>query len=134
MRLTGGSKSGSRSAVLLPAVNLALMVLVFFQLHPPEEVSCGEGIQHSIFDRFIAGGYFFFYYSSEVARAWVYLNLPALLWSHLLESIFEPLTDSTVSGYHLSWVRAGFVVMSTSAQWALVGYGHTKLRRMGSYE
>ena len=134
MRLVIGSIFKSRSACLFCAINLVLMPLFFFQLHSPEDVGCTEAVQHSSFDQLVAGRYYFFNYSSAASRVWLFLNLPALLLSRLLEWAINPLTYSAVTVYDLSWIRAGLIVTSASAQWALIGYGLSKLRRRASYK
>jgi hypothetical protein len=134
MRLVISRIFTSRLARLFCAVNLGLMLLFFFQLHAPGEASCAEAVRPSAFDRAVAGGNYFFHYSSEASRFWLFLNLPALLLSALLEWAIKPLTYSAVTVYGLSWIRAGLIVTSTSAQWALIGYGLGKLRRRASYK
>ena len=111
-----------------------LMMLVFYNLHLEEELSCAEAMRHSGFDQFVAGRYFFFYYSSEIALIWLFLNLPALMLSSLMELVIRPLTFATVTGHDLSWIRAGFIVITASAQWALIGYGLSRWRRRTSYK
>ena len=110
------------------------MLLFFLQLHAPGEASCAEAVRPAFFDQSIAGRYYFFHYSSEASRVWVFLNLPALWLSVLLEWAIKPLTNSTVTLYDLSWIRAGLIVTSASAQWALIGYSLSKLRRRASYQ
>ena len=124
----------SRPARLFSAINVGLMLSLFFQLHTAEEVHCTEALQVSIFDQFIAGRYFYFNYSSDITQLWLFLNLPAWLLSTLLEWMIAPLTYSTVTGYELSWIRASFIVTIASVQWVLIGYGLNKWWRSQAYQ
>jgi hypothetical protein len=134
MRLFIRSINKAHPALLLCAVNLTLMALLFLQLHPEEELTCSEALQVSVFDLFIADRYFFFNYSSLIARIWLFLNLPALMLSSLSELLIRPITHTALTGYQLSWVRAGFITMYATVQWALIGIGLGWRRRRNSYK
>ena len=103
------------------ALCAAIVHLIFFGfalngMWSFEEIGCTEAVQRSALDRPVAGRIFFFNYSSDITRALVVANLPALAIADQLVA----LADSGYGGFsyaNRSWANAIGYVLWTTLQW-----------------
>jgi hypothetical protein len=126
MLQTGLRSRIARCAIILHVVFFALALC---QMPTIDELTCDEAVQHSVFDRPVAGRYFYYNYSAAVTHTFVLVDLPSLGIADTVVAV----ADGTGGGFsiHLrSWINALAYALAIGLQWILFGaLGSTALRR-----
>ena len=110
----------SRLGWSLLAIQLVCAVFVVSEMPAYNEVKCSEALVSSSLDFDVAGRKFFFNYSSSFATSLVIIDLPAIVVGYLAADLV-PIAFGPYSGVDLSWIRACAILVTTSAQWFMLG-------------
>jgi hypothetical protein len=118
----------SRTGLLLAFVHFCLVVYGFAQKQPVELGGDGPfDITRAAGVSVIAGRAFHWHYESTLLKIIFLLDLPGALLA-LLMSLPFALVFSGASTAVQSWIGAVILLIGTSIQWLLVGYGLRCLR------
>ena len=125
--------ASSRVAWFLFVIHLCLVVFDFAQKQPVS-IGCNDEWDVAGAD-LIAGRFFHLHYESTLIKVVLLLDTPGILLSMLFGLLLMPLGYLLPQPclYTSSWIAAIFMLVGTSIQWLIIGYGVERILRRKSY-
>jgi hypothetical protein len=125
----------SRVGHVLLILHLSLVVFEFTQKNPVSRAESNrvyEAREMTESATLLAGRVFHYHYESPLLKFLIFVDMPGIALSFFLGLVLVPINYIAPLGeYDASWAVAGILLIGTSTQWQLIGYGLERMIRSG---